>query len=149
MNKRIPLYFAVVGTLWCALVQGQEPADIANMESMTTLEIMNEIITPATNTLWGISDSPDENEWSAMVKAATINLEASKLIAKGASTPQDKQWASDKVWQDYSQEMILATEQMLTAAKAKNLDAFYAGSDAVYPPCEGCHKAFNPAVVNQ
>ncbi len=149
MKKTIVLYMAAVSSLWCALVQSQEPADVANMKSMTTLEIMTKVITPATNILWGISDSPDADEWQAMVNAAMINLEASKQIAKGASSPQDKQWATEQLWQDYSKAMIVATEQMLTAAKEKNLDAFYEGSDAVYPPCEECHKAFNPAVVNQ
>ncbi len=149
MKKTIVPYIAVVGSLWCALAQSQEPVDVDNIKSMTTLEIMTKVITPATNVLWGISDSPDAGEWQAMVDAAMINLEASKQIAKGASSTQDKQWATEQLWQDYSKAMIVATKQMLTAAKAKNLDAFYEGSDAVYPPCESCHKAFNPAVVNQ
>lgn len=149
MNKSILLYLATVCTLWGPFVQGQEAADVATMQSMTTMEIMLKIITPATNALWGVSDNPDSAEWQAMEKAATINLEASELIAKGAASKQDKMWATEEQWQIYSKTMISAAEQILTAAQAKDIDAFYAGTDAIYPPCEDCHKAFNPGVVNQ
>jgi hypothetical protein len=45
--------------------------------------------------------------------------------------------------------MLAASEAALVAIRAKDHDALLKAGDELYPPCEGCHLVFNPAVVNQ
>ncbi len=61
----------------------------------------------------------------------------------------DAEWAKQPAWQPFNAAMLAASEAALAAIRAKDHDALLAASDALYPPCEGCHLAFNPGVVNQ
>jgi cytochrome c556 len=112
-------------------------------------ELMEKTITPATNTLWNAFDPPTaEEQWAALEEAAVTLLAASSVVATGGTGPMDNEWAGQPDWQAYNQVMIDAGKDALEAIRARDHDALLAAGDVLYPPCEGCHKQFNPAVVN-
>jgi cytochrome c556 len=112
-------------------------------------ELMEKTITPATNTLWNAFDPPTaEEQWAALEEAAVTLLAASSVVATGGTGPMDNEWAGQPAWQAYNQVMIDAGKDALEAIRARDHDALLAAGDVLYPPCEGCHKQFNPAVVN-
>jgi hypothetical protein len=43
--------------------------------------------------------------------------------------------------------MIQAGISALRAVRARDLEALTAAGEILYPPCEGCHTQFNPAVI--
>ena len=76
-------------------------------------------------------------------------VDASRVTAVGGTGPMDAEWAKQPAWQPFNAAMLAASEAALAAIRAKDHDALLAASDALYPPCEGCHLVFNPGVVNQ
>jgi len=113
-------------------------------------ELMETTITDASNTIWGAYDPPASSEqWAAIERAALALIEAAKVNAVGGTGPMDGEWAKQPAWKPFNDAMLQASEAALAASRAKDHDALLAAGDALYPPCEGCHKLFNPGVVNQ
>jgi len=131
--------------LWAQQTPGAAPKP-----SMPIKQLMETTITDASNAIWNAYDPPSSDEqWKALEKAAVKLVEATKVNAVGGTGPMDNEWVKQPAWQPFNSAMLAASQAALAAIRAKDHVALLAASDALYPPCEGCHLQFNPGVVNQ
>lgn len=107
---------------------------------------MLDVVTPATNTLWGVADPQTDAEWNVLVVAASQVIAAGEQIKRGGSGPDDMTRAADPAWQAFADRLIGAANDARDAASGKNLDALFEANDVLYPPCEECHIQFHPGV---
>jgi len=135
-------YFLVPFTL--LLVAACSPSN--NQPESSINDIMLDVVTPATNTLWGVENPQTDADWSVFVVAASQVIEAGAQIKRGGSGPNDMQWAADPAWQAFADTLIGAAVAARNAAETKNLDALFEANDVLYPPCEECHIQFHPGV---
>ncbi len=112
-------------------------------------ELMEQTITPVTNTLWNAWDPPTDEEWTALEEAAITMMVATQANALGGTGPNDSEWVSQPAWRAFNQLMLNATRGALDAIRARDHDALLEVGDALYTSCEACHRAFNPGVVDQ
>lgn len=116
---------------------------------LSVKQLMEGVITPATNALWEIYEPESEEDWLQIQNAAMTTIAASTLTAVGGAGSQDMAWANDPIYQVFNQAMLDAAKQALQAAINRDVAAFQTASEVLYPPCEACHLQFNPAVVGQ
>jgi hypothetical protein len=128
------------------LAHADEPSTAAT-PIVTVKEIMEKTITPATNVLWNAFEPPTDEQWAGLEEAAVTLLVAANSIATGGAGPMDAKWAADPAWQAFDRVMIEAGVSSLRAVRARDLEALMAAGEVLYPPCEGCHMQFNPAVI--
>lgn len=115
---------------------------------VSVMELMEQTVTPASNTLWDAWEAPtDDAQWQALEEAAITLLVAGQALALGGTGPRDGEWARSPAWRAYNEAMIGATVEALNAVRARDHDALLDAGDALYPPCEVCHQQFNPAVA--
>lgn len=140
---------AVVVSAAMLSASAQTPYPMAGGPYLVTIkDLMEQTITPATNTIWGAYAPPsDEAEWKSLEEAAVTLLAAANLVALGGAGPMDNEWAEDPAWKAFNQVMIDAGVDALAAIRARDHDALLTAGDVLYPPCEGCHQQFNPAVI--
>jgi hypothetical protein len=112
-------------------------------------EVMESLITPVTNVLWGANDPQTDEEWQVLEDAAISVIASGAVINLGGTGPQDNAWAQDPVWRAFTKVMTDAGEDALKAIRDRNIDALFEAGNVLYPPCEGCHLQFNPGVINQ
>lgn len=115
-------------------------------EKVSVNDTMINVITPATNTLWGVEDPQTEADWKELAAAAALVIEATQSIRQGGSGSKDMQWSANADWQAFADRLIAAAEDATAAAKAMDLDALLNANDVLYPPCEECHLQFHPGV---
>lgn len=139
LPHQLPLNFRTIAFLifsLCSLPAHSGP-------DQTVRELMLNVVTPSTNTIWRAQDLKSDEDWRKVKVAAENLLQAGKAITAGGSGEHDKQWASNADWQTYNSAMIEATKKVLVAIDEKDEDAlFEAGNLDLYPPCENCHKAY-------
>ena len=126
------------------LVSACSPSN--NQPESSINELMLDVVTPATNTLWGVADPQTDADWNVFVVAASQVIAAGEQIKRGGSGPDDMTWAADPAWQAFADTLIGAAIDARDAASAKNLDALFEANDVLYPPCEECHIQFHPGV---
>ena len=130
-------------------ITGAQPSTAAEPQPVVTIkEVMEMTITPATNTLWNVPERPTDEQWAALEQASVTLLVAADAIAKGGAGQRDAEWASNPAWAAFNDVMIKAGLDALRATRARDTEALIAAGDVLYPPCEGCHLQFNPAVRN-
>jgi hypothetical protein len=106
-------------------------------------QLMNGIITPATNTIWGAYQLETDAQWQELENAAYAVIGAANLLAIGGSAEGEAEAASTEQWQEFNAQMLAASRQVLAAVAARNEEALSdIGNNALYPPCEGCHQQF-------
>ncbi len=127
--------------LIAALVVADEPK-VEN--PLTVDELMVSVITPATNTLWGVEDPQSDAEWQPLEDAAIAVIAAGTLVAEGGAGPRDAEWARSAEWQAFVATMNEAATDALNAARERDLDALLTATEVMYPPCEECHIKFHP-----
>jgi cytochrome c556 len=129
--------------------RAQPPGGAGPQPTMPLKELMETTITEASNAIWNAYDPPTSAEqWGVLEKAALLLIDAAKTTAVGGTGPKDNEWAKEPAWKPFNDAMLAASEAALEAVRAKDHAALLAASDALYPPCEGCHLQFNPGVVN-
>ena len=137
----------VAATALIELSVAQPPAP---QPTIPIKQLMETVITDASNAIWAAYDPPASAEqWAALEQAALKMVDAARVTAVGGTGPMDNEWAKQPAWKPFNSAMLAASEAALAAIRAKDHDALLAASDALYPPCEGCHLVFNPSVVNQ
>ena len=105
--------------------------------------IMNSIVTPATNTIWGAYQLETESQWQEVGHAATAVIGAANLLMLGGTGEGEAEIAGETGWQRYNQQLLAAARQVLVAVDKRDENALsQVGNDALYPPCEGCHQAY-------
>ena len=129
--------------LAAALVAADEPKLTSRL---TVNELMVSMITPATNTLWGVENPQSDAEWQPLEDAAIVVIAAGTLIASGGSGPQDAEWAASADWQAFVATMNAAADDALEAVRERDLEALVTATEVMYPPCEECHQQFHPGM---
>ena len=110
---------------------------------LSVKEIMNSIVTPATNTIWGAYQLETESQWQEVGHAATAVIGAANLLMLGGTGEGEAEIAGEAGWQRYNQQLLAAARQVLVAVDKRDENALsQVGNDALYPPCEGCHQAY-------
>lgn len=128
-------------------INAQEPVEIL---PGSVNDIMVSIITPATDTIWGIENPQTDEEWQVYIDAAAELIDAAARIKTGGAGPKDSTWANDAEWQRFADMLIESGKQVSAAAAARNLDALIeVSNDMMYPPCEECHIMFHPGLQEQ
>ena len=109
----------------------------AQDEGLTVMQIMQAIVAPMTNTIWGAYEIQTDAQWQELQNAALT------VIAAGSLLNQTGENAANADWQEYNQQMIAAARAALTAITDRDEEAlFNAGNDQLYPPCESCHQRY-------
>jgi len=114
--------------------------------TMSINDLMVTVVTPATDTLWGIEDPQTDEDWQVFIDAADIVIEAGKTIKVGGTGPNDNDWASDPAWDAFADRLIGAGVDARNAANNKDVEAMYTAGGVLYPPCEECHIQFHPGM---
>lgn len=110
---------------------------------LSVKEVMNSIVTPATNTIWGAYQLETESQWQEVGHAATVVIGAANLLMLGGTGEGEAEIAGEAEWQRYNQQLLAAARQVLLAVDKRDENALsQVGNDALYPPCESCHQAY-------
>jgi hypothetical protein len=112
-------------------------------------QVMESVITPATNTLWEIYEPTTDDDWQRLEQAAITTITAAVLTGQGGSGENDMKSVKEPAYQVFNQLVIKAASDALVAIQNRDVDAFLKASDELYPPCESCHLTYNPGVANQ
>ena len=113
-------------------------------------DVMVTIVTPATNTIWGIEDPQTDEEWQVFIDAAAQLIDAATRIKAGGAGANDATWAVDPEWQRYADLLIESGMEIQEAARERDLDTLMnVSNDKMYPPCEECHIMFHPGLQEQ
>ena len=128
------------------LVGCEAQKEEAPVPTMSINDLMITVVTPATDTLWGIEDPQTDEEWQVYIDAANAIISAGETIKVGGTGPQDNERAADPAWQAFADQLISAAGDARRAAENKDLEAMYAAGEILYPPCEECHIQFHPGV---
>ena len=113
----------------------------------TVNEVMMAVITPATNTIWGVEDPRSDEEWQVFIDAAAELIVAAEQIKAGGTGPNDAEWAADAAWQQFADVLIESGRDIQAAARERDLDTLInVSNDQMYPPCEECHAQFHPGL---
>jgi cytochrome c556 len=110
---------------------------------LTVKQLMNALLTPATNTIWGAYQLETQAQWQEVENAALTVIAAAELLAAGGALEADQASAAEADWQAWNNDMIAAAEQVLNAVQEQDEQAVSeAGNNALYPPCESCHQQY-------
>ena len=110
---------------------------------LSVKEIMNSIVTPATNTIWGAYQLETESQWQEVARAATAVVGAANLLMLGGTGEGEVEIAREAEWQHFNQQLLAAARQVLLAVDKRDESVLsQVGNDALYPPCESCHQAY-------
>ena len=121
------------------------PASVADelTPELSVKEIMNSIVTPATNIIWGAYQLETESQWQEVGRAATAVVGAANLLMLGGTGEGEGEIASEAEWQRFNQQLLAAARQVLVAVGERDENALsQVGNDALYPPCESSHQAY-------
>ena len=133
-----------------SVISTAQDGGAASTPPVTIKELMEKTITPASNTLWGAYEPPTEDgQWQQLEDAAVTMLLAAWANSVGGSGPMDDDWVRQPAWRAFNQVMLNASRDALDAIRTRDHDALLAAGDVLYPPCEGCHLQFNPAVIEE
>ncbi len=145
--KSLKICALLVLTLCAVTIIAAEPGEIL---PGSVNDIMVTIVTPATNTIWGIEDPQSDEEWQVFIDAAAQLIDAATRIKAGGTGPNDSTWAEDPEWQRYADVLIESGNDIQAAARGRDLDTLInASNDKMYPPCEECHLTFHPGMQQQ
>ena len=140
--KSIQSWALLVLTLFALTLIAAEP-DVGPAGSVNNL--MQTVITPATNTIWGIEDPQTDEEWQVFIDAAAQLIDVSRQIKNGGTGPNDSAWAENPEWQQFADQLIESGIEIQAAARARDLDTLMdVSNEKMYPPCEECHLQFLP-----
>lgn len=132
-----------------AVVAAVAQDDQGTAPSMSINDLMLTVITPATNTLWGIEDPQTAEDWQLFIDAANLVIDAGNTMKAGGTGPRDNEWASNAAWQAFTDTLIGAGLAAREAAVNQDIEAMYTAGEVLYPPCEDCHNQFHPGVAGQ
>tara|TARA_B110000459_G_scaffold194332_1_gene233640 strand:- start:902 stop:1345 length:444 start_codon:yes stop_codon:yes gene_type:complete len=110
---------------------------------LTVKQVMNAVITPNTNTIWGAYQLETDAQWKEIENAALAVIAGANLLQMGGRGDEEAVIAKQAQWQRFTGQMLAASEKVLAAVAVKDEEALSAaGNDDLYPPCESCHQAY-------
>ncbi|MGI9204607.1 MAG: hypothetical protein ACR2Q3_11380 [Woeseiaceae bacterium] len=114
--------------------------------TMSVNDMMVTVVTPATDTLWGIEDPQTDDDWRVFIDAAEVVIRAGETIKVGGTGPLDNEWAASPDWDAFADRLIGAGNDARKAAQEKDIEAMFTAGEVLYPPCEECHLQFHPGM---
>lgn len=115
----------------------------------TVRELMIDIVTPATDALWGVEDPRTDAEWRVLDDAARDVIDVFRSIKLKEADRNDGSRPAQPNWDAYTDEVISAAEAARQAIGARDVDALLEAGNVLYPPCENCHLEYHPGVKGQ
>ncbi len=109
-------------------------------------ELMVQVITPATNTLWGADDPQTEAEWKILAEAAGKTHAAAIKTGQGGVLSDGNNPSGEPEWENLADQMVKAAVLAQKAIRAKDFDALLDAGNELYTPCEACHQIYHPGV---
>ena len=144
MSSTPAKYILAAGCLAVLAIVTVKPAFPADAPALSVQELMQSVITPATNTLWGAYQVKDD-EWQNLETAAQGVIQAGESLLQGGTGSNDAANAANQDWQEWSNQMIAAGRDALAAIRNRNEEVLSSvGNDELYPPCESCHNKYMP-----
>jgi cytochrome c556 len=140
------LQAGLTGLLLAVLAAVSADENGAPKPTTSVFELMQTVVVPASDTLWGIEDPQTDDDWQVFVDAAQALIVASETIKQGGTGPNDAAWAASPDWQAFADRLLAASTAAKAAAEQRDLDGMFSAGDVLYPPCEECHLQFNPGV---
>lgn len=126
-------------SMLCAFSQ----ASFAAEPLLSVKQLMNGLITPATNTIWGAYELETDEEWKAVGNAALTVIAAANLMQEGGKGDGESENAAQAMWQQYTSQMVAAANNVLAAVAEKDEATLSeVGNNELYPPCESCHQEY-------
>jgi hypothetical protein len=122
------------------------------IEMQTSLNaIMVAVVDWAAHEVWeaGYAETLTGRNWLTAKQYATELLASGTLVSLGGTGRADMDWAQDPVWQDWTAQMIGATEDALKAINAQDQAALLKAGETLVDTCEGCHEAFKPGIPTE
>ena len=84
-----------------------------------------------------------ESQWQEVGRSATAVIGAANLLMFGGTGEGEAEIAGEAEWQRFTQQLLAAARQVLVAVDKRDENALsQVGNDALYPPCESCHQAY-------
>ncbi|MDX1405235.1 MAG: hypothetical protein R3192_11890 [Woeseiaceae bacterium] len=144
-----PLIFIVLLITGFASVCGVV-AQMPEAKPGSVNDVMQNIITPATNTIWGIEEPQTDEDWQVYIDAAEQVIDAATRIKVGGTGENDPNWAKDPEWRRFADQLIESGRQIGEAARQRDLERLIdVSNEMMYPPCEECHLEFHPGMQEQ
>ena len=145
--KSVQSFVLLVLSLCAITIIAAQPVEIL---PGSVNDVMMTVVTPATNTIWGIEDPQTDEEWQVFIDAAAQLIDAATRIKAGGAGPNDSAWAKEAEWQLYADVLIESGQEIQAAARERALDTLInVSNDKMYPPCEECHVLFHPGLQQQ
>jgi len=142
------LAFVIAGARLARQTPKAASADVAITPVASVRQIMNGIVGPAANRIFGavgtvISDKGTvekaphtDAEWEAVGDDAAALIESGNLILMNGRAVDGGDWVR------MSQAMIDAGKVVLRAAQAKSADKVFESGEAVNESCDNCHQKY-------
>ena len=146
---RTPKYIALVAILVTACAGDDKPEPLAVVPDISVNDHMMSVVTPATDTIWGIEDPQSDAEWQVIDTAAVDIIAAFEAMKLGGSGENDIAWAANEDWDAMMDEAIEAALLARAAVLNRDVDGVLAAGNVLYPPCENCHLKYHPRVAGQ
>jgi len=144
MNKIILISTALL--LVTTTVSVSQVNSMPEVTSGTIMETMVDVVTPASDIIWGVEDPQTDEEWQVLDDAAVTLMKAFEATRAGGTGPNNNAWAAEAKFQAYVDQEMAAIEQSRAAIAARDLEALFDAGGELYTPCEECHIDYNPAV---
>jgi hypothetical protein len=105
----------------------------------TVRQIMEGLIVPTSDVVFGVSEAPaDDAAWARVEQQAALLAEGGNLLLLSAHA------RDGEVWGQSTRALIDGAARASAAAHAKNFDALVEASDGVYNTCVTCHAQYLP-----
>ena len=121
-------------------VTGLIYADHAYIEIATVHDIMEVVQKPNMDAVVAIVKAggpQSDRDWKKVKKYASVLAESTQLILMGSRV-------KDEIWIKGANEVIAALQETITAANAKDANAFKAASGNISRGCRTCHTVHKP-----
>lgn len=136
-KKSVVLLALILAISACSQIQS------SSNSSLSVKDIMNSMVTPMTNIIWGAQNLETDAQWKSVENAAMTIIAAGELMSTGGGGDFDAQWAATKDWQQHNKQMINAANNIIAAVRDRDSEALFdIGNNELYPPCENCHQQF-------
>ena len=141
MIKNIRIFIALTLFLVSGTTASQSSKD--SQLPSTVRQIMNSIVTPTTDIIWGAYELEAESEWMDVKNAALSLIDAGALLNADGLQGEERLIAQEDAWKEFNAQMISAAEKVIEAVEAKDEERLFSvGNDLLYPPCESCHQEY-------
>ncbi len=122
------------------LIFSMARACIAANLNDTNIEVkkqMQEVIIPASNTVFVIANEAPKNdeEWRKVKVNALALVESGKWLLK---TP----FGSQPIWKQATEQMMTDAKSVVKATDIKDTEKAIEAGDAIYAACEACHSVY-------